>query len=111
MTSKLTTEGASFALKSVNINVSRTAAPKLALVPASRYNCHVNLMSVLCFVRIERGLGGPMTSNLTSCLFFARKPENINVLRSAAPKLAFVPASRYYCDVNNAYLNVCAKIH
>ena len=30
-----------FALKSVNINVSRSAAPKLALVPASRYNCDV----------------------------------------------------------------------
>ena len=29
------------ALKSVNINVSRSAAPKLALVPASRYNCDV----------------------------------------------------------------------
>ena len=29
------------ALKSVNINVSRTAAPKLALVPASRYKCDV----------------------------------------------------------------------
>ena len=31
-----------YALKSVNINVSRSAAPKLALVPASRYNCDVN---------------------------------------------------------------------
>ena len=30
------------ALKSVNINVSRYAAPKLALVPASCYNCDVN---------------------------------------------------------------------
>ena len=29
------------ALKSVNINVSRSAAPKLALVLASRYNCDV----------------------------------------------------------------------
>ena len=28
-------------LKSVNINVSLYAAPKLALVPASRYNCDV----------------------------------------------------------------------
>ena len=28
--------------KSVNINVSLSAAPKLALVPASRYNCVVN---------------------------------------------------------------------
>ena len=29
------------ALKSVNINVLRSAAPKLALVPASNYNCDV----------------------------------------------------------------------
>ena len=28
-------------LKSVNINISMSAAPKLALVPASRYNCDV----------------------------------------------------------------------
>ena len=28
--------------KSVNINVSLSAATKLALVPASRYNCDVN---------------------------------------------------------------------
>ena len=30
---------------------------------------------------------------------FARKPGNINTSMSAAPKLAIVPASRYYCDV------------
>ena len=30
-----------FARKPVNINVSRSAFPKLALVPASRYNCHI----------------------------------------------------------------------
>ena len=29
------------ALKSVNVNVSRSAAPKLALMPASLYNCDV----------------------------------------------------------------------
>ena len=40
---------------------------------------------------------------------FAHKPGKINVLRSAAPKLALVPASPYNCDVNNSYLNVCAK--
>ena len=28
-------------LKKVNINVSRSSAPELALVPASRYNCYV----------------------------------------------------------------------
>ena len=31
-----------FALKSVNINVSVSAAPKLALVPKRRYYCNVN---------------------------------------------------------------------
>ena len=30
-----------FSLKTVNINVSLYAAPKLALVPASRYKCDV----------------------------------------------------------------------
>ena len=30
---------------------------------------------------------------------FGRKPGNINTSMSAAPKLALVPASRYYCHV------------
>ena len=40
---------------------------------------------------------------------FARKPGNINTSMSAAPKLALVPASRYYCDVTWSYHNVYAK--
>ena len=43
--------------------------------------------------------------------FFARKPVNFNVSLSAAPKLALVSASRYYCDVNWLNHNVCAKFH
>ena len=42
---------------------------------------------------------------------FARKTGNINTLMSAAPKLALVPASRYYRDVTWSYHNVCAKFH
>ena len=42
---------------------------------------------------------------------FSQKSVNINVSLSVAPKLAFVPASRYYCDVNWSYHNVCAKFH
>ena len=45
---------------------------------------------------------------------FALKTENINNSMSAAPKLALVPASRYYCDVTYetwSYHNVCAKFH
>ena len=42
---------------------------------------------------------------------FARKTGNINTSMSTAPKLALVPASRYYSDVNLSYHNVCAKFH
>ena len=39
------------------------------------------------------------------------KKVNINVLRSAAPELALVPASRYNCEVNWSNRNVCAKFN
>ena len=42
---------------------------------------------------------------------FARKPGNIHTKMSAAPKLAFLPASRYYCDVTWSKHNKCAKFH
>ena len=42
---------------------------------------------------------------------FYRKSMNIDVSLSAAPKLAFVPASRNYCDVNWSYQDICAKFH
>ena len=42
---------------------------------------------------------------------FALKSVNINVSMSAAPKLALEPLSRYNCDVNWSYHNVCAKFH
>ena len=41
----------------------------------------------------------------------SRKSVNINVLLSAAPTLALVPASRYYCDITWSNHNVCAKFH
>ena len=42
---------------------------------------------------------------------FARKLGNINTSMSAAPKLALVPASRFYYDVTWSYHNACAKFH
>ena len=42
---------------------------------------------------------------------FDRKQGKINTSMSAASKLALVPASRYYCDVNWSYHSVCAKFH
>ena len=43
--------------------------------------------------------------------FFAKKSGNINTSMFAAPKLALVPASRYYCNVTWPYHNACAKFH
>ena len=42
---------------------------------------------------------GAHVLKLNKVPLFARKPVNINVSRSADPKLALVPASRYKCDV------------
>ena len=43
--------------------------------------------------------------------FFPRKPVNFNVSRSAAPKLALVPACCYNGDVKQSNFNVCAKFY
>ena len=48
---------------------------------------------------------------LNNVPYFAQKPVNINVSRSAAPKIALVPASSYMCDVPESNLKVCAKFH
>ena len=48
---------------------------------------------------------------LYNVLFVARKPVNFNVSRSAAPKLALVPASWYMCDVKQSRLKFFAMFH
>ena len=40
---------------------------------------------------------------------FGPKTGKICTSMSAAPKLALVLSSRYYCDVKWSYHNVCAK--
>ena len=42
---------------------------------------------------------------------FARKAGHIKTSMFAAPKLALVSASRYYCDITWSYHNACAKFH
>ena len=68
-------------------------------------------MSLQGFIRIERGSDGAHDYKLNKVPFSALKSVNINVLRSAAPNLALVPASRYNCDVKASNLKVCAKFH
>ena len=92
-----------FARKPGNINTSMSAAPKIALVPASRYYCDVAWSYHNACAKLYQGLKevqmGTHDFKYNEVLFFARKTGNINTSMFAAPKLALVPASRYYCDV------------
>ena len=54
---------------------------------------------------------GPHDFKKNKVPLFGRKIAKINTSRFAAPKLALVPASRYYCDVNWSYFNVIAKLN
>ena len=93
-----------FARKTGNINTSMFAAPKLALVPASGYNCDVtlsyhNAKNVPISLRLKEVQMGTHDFKYNKVPLFARITGNINTSMFAAPKLALVPASRYYCDV------------
>ena len=45
----------------------------------------------------------PMSKGVQKSIF--------DLSRSLAPKLAFVPGSRLYCNEGVCYLNVCGKYH
>ena len=51
------------------------------------------------FIRIERGSDGAHDFENNKVPLIGRKTGKINTSMSAAPELALVPASRYYCDV------------
>ena len=99
-----------FARKPGNINTSMSAVPKVALVPASRYYCDVtwSYHNVCAKLRLKEVQMGTHDFKYNNVPIFARKTGNINTSMFAAPKLALVPASRYYCDVTWSYHNVCA---
>ena len=68
-------------------------------------------MSVPRFIWIEGGSDWAHDFKLNKAPFSALKSVNINVSRSAAPKLALVPANRYDSDIKLSYVNVCAKFY
>ena len=75
--------------------------------------CKLVIPQCLCQVSLvlKEVQMGAHDFKLYNVLFFARKPVYFNVSRSAAPKLALVPASCYICDVKQSNLKVCAKFH
>ena len=68
-------------------------------------------MYVPSFIKIERGSDGAFDFKYNNVPFLLKKSGNINTSMFAAPKLALVPASRYYCDVTWSYHNVRTKFH
>ena len=75
--------------------------------------CNMVIPKCMCQVslRLKEVQMGTHDFKYNKVHLFARKPRNINSSMSAAPKLALVPASRYYCDVTWSYHNVCDKFH
>ena len=75
--------------------------------------CNLVIPQCMCQVslRLKEVQMGTHDFKYNKVPLFARKTRNINTSMSAAPKLAVVPASRYYCDVTWSYHNVCAKFH
>ena len=81
-------------------------------MPASRCNCDVDWsyqMYVPSLIRIVEVQMGAHDFKYNKMPLFARKQGNMNTSMPAAPKLALVPGSRYYCDVIWSYHNECAK--
>ena len=73
--------------------------------------CNMVIPQCMCQVslRLKEVQMGTHDFKYNNVPLFARKLGNINTSMSTAPKLALVPASRYYCDVTWSYHNACAK--
>ena len=63
--------------------------------------CNLVIPQCMCQVslRLKEFQMGTHDFKFNKVTIFARKLGNINTSMSAAPKLALVPAGRYYCDV------------
>ena len=104
-----------FAQKPWNINTSMSAAPKPSSCASKPLLLRCNLVIPQCkcqvSLRLKEVQMGTHDFKYNNVPLFARKLGNINTSMSAAPKLALVPASRYYCDVIWSYHNAYAKFH
>ena len=75
--------------------------------------CYLVIPQCMCQVslRLKEVQMGTHDFKYNKVPIFARKKNtgNINTSMFAAPKLALLPASHYYCDVTWSYHNVCAR--
>ena len=75
--------------------------------------CILVIPQCMCQVslRLKEVQSGTHDFKYNNVPIFARKIGNMNTSMFAVPKLALVPASRYYCNVTLSYHNVYAKFH
>ena len=110
-----TKQGASFCSKISEYQCFAVCCPETSSCASKPLllQCKLVIPQYLC--QVSLGLKevqlGAHDFKLYNVPLFSRKSVNINVSLSALPKLSLVPASRYYCDVNWSYHNVCAKFH
>ena len=104
-----------FSRKSVKSQCFAVCLPETSSCASKPLILRCKLVIPQCLCQVSLGLKevqmGAHDIKLNKVSFSALKSVNINVSLSTAPKLALVPASRYYCDVNWSYHNVCAKFH
>ena len=91
-----------FARKTGNINFD-VCCPETSSCASKPLYLRCNLVIPQCMyqvlLRLKEVQMGTHDFKYNKVPLFDRKTGNINTSMSAAPKLALVPASRYYCDV------------
>ena len=104
-----------FLLQKQGISILRCLLPETSSCASMPLLLRCNLVIPQCMCQVSLRLKevqmGTHDFKYNNVPLFARKLWNINTSMSASPKLALVPASRYYCDVTWSYHNACAKFH
>ena len=92
-----------FLLEKQGISILRCLLPETSSCTSKPLLPRGNLVIPQCMCQVSLRLKevqmGTHDFKYNKVPFFARKTGNINSSMFAAPKLALVPASRYYCDV------------
>ena len=110
-----TFQGASFFWKISEYQYFAVCCPEISSCATKPLYLQCKLVKPQCLCQVSLGLKevqmGAHDFKLYNMPFFARKPVNFNVSRSAAPTLDLVPASCYMTDVKQSNLKVCAMFH
>ena len=90
-------------LENHGISILRCCCPETSSCASKPLLLRCNLVIPQCMcqgsLRLKEVQMGTPDYKYNKVPIFARKTGNINTSMFATPKLALVPASRYYCDV------------